>query len=308
MTRKKILIIGANGFTGRRILNDLSLKEEYSVSGVSLHGDVAPDSGNYQFISANICQAGQLDRIFNNIEPDVVINTSALSVPDYCEVHHEEADLLNIIAVENLARHCQSTGSYFIHLSTDFVFSGEANRLYTEEDSPQPVNYYGYTKLEGEKRVQKYCSKHTIVRVAVVYGAALPGQHGNVLQLVADRLKKHEEIRVVSDQWRTPTFVGDISQGIDKLIIRTFNKTAPAVSPIIHICGNECLTIAEIAYRVANILGLDKSFIHPVITQEMQEKTPRPRFSAMSISKAQAELEYTPLSLDEGIKRMFETL
>ncbi len=307
MIRKKILIIGANGFTGRRILNDLSLKQEYIVSGVSLHDDVAPHSGNYQFISADICQAGQLDRIFNDIEPDVVINTSALSVPDYCEVHHQEADQLNIIAVENLARHCQSTGSYFIHLSTDFVFSGEANKLYTEEDSTQPINYYGYTKLEGEKRVQKYCSRHTIVRVAVVYGAALPGQHGNVLQLVADRLRKHEEVRVVSDQWRTPTFVGDISRGIEKLIIRAFNITMPKVS-IYHICGNECLTIAEIAYRVANILGLDKSFIHPVTTQEMQEKTPRPRFSGMSISKAQAELEYTPLSLDEGIKKMFETL
>lgn len=308
MKRKKILIIGANGFTGRRILNDLSLKQEYIVSGVSLHDDVVPHSGNYQFISADICQADHIDRIFNDIAPDVVINASALSVPDYCETHHEEADLLNIIAVENLARHCESTGSYFIHLSTDFVFSGEANRLYTEEDSTQSINYYGYTKMEGEKRVQKYCSKHTIVRVAVVYGTALPGQHGNVLQLVADRLRKHEEVRVVSDQWRTPTFVGDVSLGIDKLIALAFNKTAPAVSPIYHICGNECLTIAEIAYRVATILGLDKSLIHPVTTQEMQEKTPRPRFSGMSISKAQAELEYVPLSLNEGIRKMFETL
>ncbi|TWV15271.1 NAD(P)-dependent oxidoreductase [Bacteroidaceae bacterium HV4-6-C5C] len=308
MTRKKILIIGANGFTGRRILNDLSLKQEYIVSGVSLHDDVAPHSGNYQFISADICQAGQLDRIFNDIEPDVVINTSALSVPDYCEVHHKEANLLNIIAVENLARHCQSAGSYFIHLSTDFVFGGEANRLYTEEDPTQPVNYYGYTKMEGEKLVQRHCSKHTIVRVAVVYGTALPGQHGNVLQLVADRLRKHEEVRVVSDQWRTPTFVGDVSLGIEKLIARAFNKTAPAVSSIYHICGNECLTIAEIAYRVATILGLDKSLIHPVTTQEMQEKTPRPRFSGMSTLKAQKELDYTPLSLDKGIKEMFESL
>ena len=121
-------------------------------------------------------------------------------------------------------------------------------------------------------------------------------------------LSHHEEVRVVSDQWRTPTFVGDVSLGIEKLIARAFNKTAPAVSSIYHICGNECLTIAEIAYRVATILGLDKSLIHPVTTQEMQEKTPRPRFSGMSTLKAQKELDYTPLSLDKGIKEMFESL
>ena len=134
--------------------------------------------------------------------------------------------------------------------------------------------------------------------MAVVYGAALPGQHGNVLQLVADRLRNNEEIRVVSDQWRTATYVGDVSQGIEKLINYPNNG-------IFHICGSECLTIADIAYHVADILNLDYSLILPVTTKQMEEATPRPRFSGLSIEKARRELGYQPHTLEEGIRLMF---
>lgn len=254
--------------------------------------------GGLQFKRTNICDSAALKSLFETVRPDAVINTSALSVPDYCETHHEEADAVNITAVEHLAELCQAYGSRFIHLSTDFVFSGDTDRLYTEEDTPAPVNYYGYTKWEGEKRIADICQNHAIVRVVVVYGAALPGQHGNILQLVANRLRNNEEIFVVSDQRRTPTYVGDISQGVEKLLHHPDNG-------IYHLCGSECLTIADIAYRVADTLGLDRSLIRPVTTEEMNEKTPRPRFSGLSIQKAQREFGYQPHTLEEGIKLMF---
>ena len=298
MEQKKIIVIGANGFTGRRILNDLSQNPSYQVTGCSLHEDICPHSGNYRFIRTDICDSDALKSLFETARPDAVINTSALSVPDYCETHHEEADAVNITAVGHLAKLCQAYGSRFIHLSTDFVFSGDTDRLYTEEDTPAPVNYYGYTKWEGEKRIADICQNYAIVRVVVVYGAALPGQHGNILQLVANRLRNNEEIFVVSDQRRTPTYVGDISQGVEKLLHHPDNG-------IYHLCGSECLTIADIAYRVADTLGLDRSLIRPVTTEEMNEKTPRPRFSGLSIQKAQREFGYQPHTLEEGIKLMF---
>lgn len=296
--RKKVLVIGANGFTGRRILDDLARNPTYQVTGCSLHNDCCPGSGNYHFIQADIRNTETLDKIFSGVHPDTVINTSALSVPDYCEMHHEESDATNITAVTRLAELCEKYTSRLLHLSTDFVFSGDTNHLYTEEETPAPVNYYGYTKLEGEKSVAAICSSYAIVRVEVVYGTALPGQHGNILQLVADRLRDNIEVHVVSDQWRTPTFVGDISWGVEKLINHS-------QSGIYHLCGSDCLTIAEIAYRVADILELNRSLIIPVSTLEMQEKTPRPRFSGLSIEKARKELGYLPHTLDDGIKIMF---
>ncbi|MDL2212666.1 SDR family oxidoreductase [Bacteroides sp. OttesenSCG-928-D19] len=295
---KKILIIGANGFTGRRILNDLSGKpNSYHIIGSSLRNDISP-ANTHTFIQADIRKEQEVENLFQTVKPDVVINTSALSVPDYCENHHDEAWETNVTAVEHLARQCEKWNSKLIHLSTDFVFSGNTRSLYTEEDMPNPVNYYGITKWEGEKRVAAICSNYAIVRVVVVYGKALPGQHGNILQLVANRLRANEPIRVVSDQWRTPTFVGDISVGVEKLITHTNNG-------IYHISGKECYSIAEIAFRVADFLELDRSLIHPVSTMEMNEATPRPQFSGLSIGKAQKELNYAPLTLEEGMKEMF---
>ncbi len=137
------------------------------------------------------------------------------------------------------------------------------------------------------------CSSYAIVRVEIVYGKALPGQHGNIVQLVMNRLKAGQEIRVVSDQWRTPTYVGDVSDGVLRLIEHTANG-------IFHICGDECMTIAEIAYQVADYMKLDRSLIHPTTTEEMNESTPRPRFSGgMSIDKARTMLGYRPQKLKE---------
>ncbi|NDV82898.1 SDR family oxidoreductase [Bacteroides sp. 51] len=294
---KNILIIGANGFTGRRILNDLSKCNTFHVVGCSLREDILPQD-THQFIQADIRDEKQVEELFETVRPEVVINTSALSVPDYCETHHAEAWATNTDAVERLARFCEAYQSRFIHLSTDFVFDGKGRQLYTEDDKPAPVNYYGVTKLAGEERVQQLCSNYAIVRVVVVYGKALPGQHGNILQLVANKLSNGEPVRVVSDQWRTPTFVGDVSAGVKLLIEKPLNG-------IFHICGSECYSISEIAYRVASYLQLDSSLIQPVTTAEMGEATPRPQFSGLSNAKAHKELSFLPIALEQGLIEMF---
>lgn len=292
----KTLIIGANGFTGRRILQSLSRQGIYELTGCSLHEDILPGN-NYRFVQADMNNHPAIDRLIAEIRPDVVINGSALSVPDYCESHHEEAYAANVLAVENIARCCEKAGSRFIHLSTDFVFDGKKAELYTETDTPAPVNYYGISKYQGEQAVAANCSNYANVRVVVVYGKALPGQHGNILQLVKNRLQAGQEIRVVSDQYRTPTWVQDIADGVEKLMHISQNG-------IWHICGDECLSIADIAYRVADYFKLDRSLIVPVTTEEMNEATPRPRFSGLSIEKAKRILGYAPHSLEEGMAEM----
>ena len=184
---RNILIIGANGFTGRQLLKDLSAHKQYNVTGCSLHSDIftaLENTKKYRFIEVDIRNEASVKELFKAICPDVVINCSALSVPDYCETHHEEAYLINVTAVEQLAHLCKEYQSRFIHLSTDFVFDGKINertgQLYTEEILPAPVNYYGFTKWKGEEKVADICSNYAIARVEIVYGKALPGQHGNI--------------------------------------------------------------------------------------------------------------------------------
>ena len=124
-----------------------------------------------------------------------------------------------------------------IHLSTDFVFDGRSDRLYTEEDLPAPLNYYGVTKYQGEQAVASICRNYAIVRVVVVYGKALPGQHGNVLQLVKNAWKQARDPcrrRSISHT----DLVEDIADGVERLV-HTDD------SGIYHICGAEYLSIAE---------------------------------------------------------------
>lgn len=294
-----LLLIGANGFVGRRLLDDLSDCPHYEVTGCSLHPDLCPRSDAYHFLQADICDIRAVETMFEEIHPAIVINTAALSATDYCESHHREADRLNIEATAILAACCRRYGARMIHLSTDFVFDGTNPRLYREDDIPSPVNYYGETKLKSEQLVSALCPDHAIVRVEVIYGNPLPGQHSNIARLVADRIRNNEEISVVSDQWRTPTYVGDVSQGIQRLIEQPHRG-------IYHICGKDEVSIADMAFRVADILGEGHDLIRPRTTAELQEKTPRPRRSGMSIEKACLDLGYHPLSLEEGLKRMFD--
>lgn len=288
----KIIILGANGFTGRRILRRLS--PNHQVLACSLHPDILPEEG-YQFHTLDILDYTTTDALLNNFQPEVIINASALSVVDYCEQHPEEATAMNVSAVKHLATYCQEKGCRLIHLSTDFVFDGTSTRPYTETDTPAPVNFYGKTKRWGEEAIEQTCTNYAIVRVEVVYGKPLPGQHGNIVHLVKTRLENGQGIRVVSDQFRSPTWVEDIARSTEALLRDKHQG-------IYHICGGETLSVADIAYRTAKHFGLDTSLIQPVTTQEMNEATPRPLFSPMSTEKAFQEFGYQPSTLEDGFK------
>ncbi|MDD4589246.1 MAG: SDR family oxidoreductase [Parabacteroides sp.] len=292
---KKIIVIGANGFAGRRILDNLSTYSYYSLIGISLHPDIR-ETGRHQFYISNLTDYQTIDRIIKEIQPKIVINCSALSAPDYCEQHHEETFALNVAAVEHLAQCCEQCGCRLIHLSSDFVFDGNTDRLYTEEDLPAPINYYGLSKYLSEIIIAKTCSSYAIVRVVVVYGKNLQGQHGNIVQLVKNRLESRQEIKVVSDQYRTPTWVQDIAEGTKLLL--------DSKSGIYHICGKEYMSIKDIAYRTAAFFHLDSSLILPVTTAEMHETTPRPFNSGLNIEKAIKELGYQPHSFEEGLEEI----
>lgn len=292
----KIIIFGANGFTGRRILQRLIKTGGHSITACSLHPDIQPTEG-YRFRQLDIMHHETVSTLLCEFCPDAVINASALSVVDYCEQHQQEAYDVNVSAVRHLAEHCRLNGSRLIHLSTDFVFDGTQSRPYTEDDTPNPVNHYGKTKQWAEDAIRELCTNYAIMRVEVVYGTPLAGQHGNIVQLVKSRLENGQSIRVVSDQFRTPTWVEDIAMATEALLSNRHQG-------IYHICGNEVMSVADIAHRVARHFHLDTSLIHSVTTSEMNEATPRPQFTPMSTEKAFKHFSYRPHTLEQALTLM----
>ena len=288
----KIIILGANGFIGRRILN--RLYPNHQVLACSLHPDILPEEG-YRFETIDMLDYSAMTTLLNDFQPEVIINASALSVVDYCELHPEEAYAMNVTAVKHLAEYSRDHSCRLIHLSTDFVFDGTSSIAYTETDAPNPVNYYGKTKQWSEEVIGQLCTDYAIVRVEVVYGKPLPKQHGNIVHLVKNHLENGQSLRVVSDQFRSPTWVEDIACAIEQLLSNQHQG-------IYHICGGETLSVADIAYRVAKHFHLDASFIEAVTTEAMNEATPRPPFTPMSVEKAQQAFGYQPSTLEEGFK------
>src|SRR6185503_68627 len=209
----KILITGANGFLGYYLVEQL-LEKDYSVIATGKGECRLPftHGTKFQYLSMDFTDPFSIHDVFENIKPDVVIHAGAMSKPDDCELDQMKAYLINVEGTVQLLINAEDLKSFFIFLSTDFVFDGEKG-MYKEEDLPGPVNYYGKTKLEAEEAVIEYEHDWAIVRTILVYGDPLSGKD-NILTNTRKKLQKGEEYKVVSDQLRTPTYVEDLATAI----------------------------------------------------------------------------------------------
>ncbi|HEX6170506.1 MAG TPA: SDR family oxidoreductase [Chitinophagaceae bacterium] len=293
----KILITGANGFLGFYLTEQL-LAKNFSVIATGKGECRLPftHDPNFQWLSMDFTDPFSIHDVFENIKPDVVVHAGAMSKPDECEMDQMKAYLVNAEGTVQLLINSEELKSFFIFLSTDFVFDGERG-MYSEDDTPRPVNYYGRTKLEAEEAVKEYEDGWAIVRTVLVYGKNHSG-HNNILKIVKEKLEKGEEYNVVDDQVRTPTYVGDLAKGIVSII----EKKATGV---FHLSGKDILTPYQMAIKTAEHLKLDSSMIKKVTAASFSQPAKRPLKTGFIIDKARNELGYEPMSFEEGLRKTF---
>jgi len=293
----KILITGANGFLGYYLAEQLIAKK-ISVIATGRGECRLPFTHhvNFQYLSMDFTDPFSIHDVFENIKPDVVIHAGAMSKPDECETDQMLAYLVNVEGTVQLLINSADLKSFFIFVSTDFVFDGERG-MYNEDDIPNPVNYYGRTKLEAEEAVKEYEFDWAIVRTVLVYGKNHSG-HNNILKIVKEKLEKGEVYSVVDDQLRTPTYVEDLAKGIVSII----EKKATG---IFHLSGKDILTPYQMATKTAEYLGLKSSLIKKVTAANFTQPAKRPPRTGFIIDKARKELGYEPISFEEGLKKTF---
>lgn len=293
----KILITGANGFLGYYLVEHL-LTKNFSVTATGKGECRLPfiHDKKFQWLSMDFTDPFSIHDVFEKTQPDVVVHAGALSKPDECERDQMKAYLINVEGTVQLLINSSDIKSFFIFLSTDFVFDGESG-MYNESDIPDPVNYYGRTKLEAEEAVKEYEFDWAIVRTVLVYGRNHSG-HNNILRTVQEKLEKGEEYNVVDDQVRTPTYVEDLAKGIVAII----QKKATGV---FHLSGKDVLTPYQMAIKTADYLKLDSSVIKKVNAASFSQPAKRPLKTGFVIDKARKELGYEPLSFEEGLKKTF---
>jgi len=294
----KILITGANGFLGYYLVEQL-LNKNYEVIATGRGQSRLPFSKhkNFHYEEMDFTDPFSIHDVFEKIKPEVVVHAGAMSKPDECELDQMKAYLVNVEGTAQLLINAEDIKSFFIFLSTDFVFDGERG-MYNENDIPNPVNYYGRTKLEAEEAVKEYEFDWAIVRTVLVYGINHSG-HNNILKIVKEKLEKGEEYNIVDDQVRTPTYVEDLATGIVTII----EKKATGV---FHLSGKDMLTPYQMAIKTAEHLNLDSSVLKKVTAASFSQPARRPLKTGFVIDKARKELGYEPLSFEEGLKKTFE--
>jgi len=246
------------------------------------------------------------DVVARHVDARAVVHLAAFT--DVSRAYGETGDengqcyRLNVIGTRNVARICSEHALHLIHVSTDFVFDGSKEGAYSEQDEPNPIEWYGRTKLEGEEAVRTARS-WTIVRIAFPYVAG-PASRPDLVRKIHGKLAGGQKVHLFTDQTVTPTFAPDIVKGTMLL-----TKLRPATE-LFHIVGSTALSPFELGLKVADVFGLDGDLVRPTSLAEYLEKDPRPRQRSLRMSNAKwtefaAEHGLTrPLTIDEGLARV----
>jgi dTDP-4-dehydrorhamnose reductase len=271
----RIVIAGGKGLIGKNIIPHLSNFYECIPLGVD-EWDVTDE------------KIGR--KVLESFKPDVVINLAALTDVDGCEEMIELAQKVNIKGAECVARLCAEYGIALIYFSTDYVFNGEKKSPYVEEDIPQPLSVYGMTKLEGERRVSSIHPKPLIIRTQWIYGNG--GE--NFITKIIDIATREGVVKVVDDQFGSPTYAKDLAEPIRLLI--ELRKAG-----IYHVVNSGICSWYGLAKEVFRIRNIPVDVI-PLSSEELRRKAKRPSFSALSTEKLRKDTGYTLRSWKDALK------
>jgi dTDP-4-dehydrorhamnose reductase len=293
----KVLVTGANGFLGYYLCSIL-LQKGYNVTATGKGACRLPFIGEslFAYEEMDFTDPFSVHDVFTAYQPEIVIHAGANTRPDDCELNQWAAYVTNVESTVTLLTNAEALNCYFLFISTDFVFDGN-HGPYSENSLRAPVNYYGKTKVEAEDAVMEYAGSWAIVRTSLVYGAPKTGR-GNLLTVVAEKIKSGTEYKVFHDQVRTPTFVEDLCFGILRIV-------ELKARGIFHLAGADEQTPYQMAIATATYLGCNKDLIVKVTKDDFSQPAQRPANTVLISDKAKNELGYNPRVFKQGLEQTF---
>lgn len=295
----KILVTGANGLLGQKLVSLLQEKENIELIATA-RGKSVQTITRGTFYMLDVTDKNQVDTLISATKPDVIIHTAAMTQVDDCEIKRDACVLNNVTAVEHLIEACSKNGVHLVHVSTDFIFDGTHGPL-DETAEPNPVNFYGESKLAAERLIQASNISWSILRTVLVYGVTNDMSRSNIVLWVKKSLEDGKTISVVNDQWRTPTLAEDLAQGC-------YLAAVKKATGVFNISGKDFVTPFDIATQTATFFGLDPSLIQPTDSTKFRQPARRPMKTGFIIDKAKKELGYEPHSFLEGLEILSKQL
>ncbi|MBK7228220.1 MAG: dTDP-4-dehydrorhamnose reductase [Ignavibacteriales bacterium] len=293
LIKKRILVVGANGMLGQRVLELYSSNNDFELLATSVEDKLVFE--NIDYVQSDISNRNEIKKAIYDFCPDFIINAAAYTNVDKSESERELTWKINVKGVEYLSDAARVLDSHLIHISTDYIFDGK-DGPYTENDIPNPLGYYARTKLASENTLKISGSRNTILRTNVLYGTA-KFSRPDFVKWVVDSLRAKKEIRIVDDQINNPTFIDDLVQGINKVV--ELRKEG-----IYNIGGDEFLSRYDFTIMIAEFFKLDKSLIKRIKTEDLNQPARRPLKSGLITIKAQSELGYKPHTILQSLELM----
>ena len=293
MTEKRILITGANGLLGQKLVGLLTRQSGVHLIATARGNNRLPHTDGYAYRPMDITNRQQVQDVISETRPDVIIHTAAMTDVDKCEIHKDDCWAQNVQAVESLVDACRSVGAFLLHVSTDFIFDGTAGP-YDETAEGNPISFYGWSKYAAEKVVINADIEWAIARTVLVYGIAHDMSRSNIILWVKKSLEDGKNIKVVTDQWRSPTLAEDLAMGC-------YLIADQKAGGVFNISGKEVLTPYDMALKTADYFGLNKSLIAQADASTFTQVARRPPRTGFVLDKARTVLGYDPHTFDEGI-------
>jgi dTDP-4-dehydrorhamnose reductase len=285
-----ITIVGAGSTTGAALIPMLLEETDEKLQLLSSR-PLAFDHERVQMHVVNVRDKNVLKQTIMSAMPHTVINLAAMTNVDRCETERQMAWDLNVTLVENLARIARVLDAKMVQVSTDYVFDGTKGP-YTETAVPNPINYYGKSKLAGENICVAGNTNSLIVRTNIIYGP--PKERPDFVRWVLDALDAQTPIRVVDDQIGNPTHVDDLAEVIMRLGLS--RRTG-----LYHAGGADTISRFDFAVRIAEFFKLDPSVIQRVTTAELAQTAKRPLKLGLVSLKAEADLRMRMRGIDSGL-------
>ena len=282
----KVLITGGSGLLGGKVA-EMALAWGDEVFSGYAHN--APGSG--RAVKFDLLDAAAISETIMRIKPEIIIHSAALTDVDRCERERELAYKINVEGTRMVSEASKRVRSFLIYISTDYVFDGSRG-MYREDDSPNPLSYYGRTKLQGEE----FCDG-CIARSCVIHGSKPASGKVNFALWIINSLKANQPIHVVTDQFITPTLNSNLAAMVLEARERHLDGTY-------HLAGASRISRYDFARTVARMLDLDLSLISPCRMEDMNWAAKRPRDSSLDTSKAAKLLKEKPLSMEQAIQKL----
>ncbi len=292
MEIERILVVGSNGLLGQKVAEQLVRGSNYHVTLVSIEDNPVRTIAAAPYIAVDMTNRKQVRDVAGAVNAEVIINCAAMTNVDACETEREMAWKVNVGGVEHLVEAARKNNAMILHVSSDYVFDGKAGP-YSEDDRPEPLSYYGKSKLASENIVRTSGLRYFIARTMVLYGHA-EGVKDNFALWLIKSLTDGKTVRVVDDQIGNPTLVDDLAFGMVRAM--ELGKTG-----LYHLAGLDIQSRYEFATILARVFGLNGKLIHPIKTSQLKQPAARPLNSGLLTLKAEVDLGFKASSAEQGL-------